>query len=263
MEKICSACGKEVEEALETCPYCGAALSAEAEAERIRRIAEAAAEEERRIIAQRKAERAAAARKKNIIIAVAAVLTLALAVVLIINNVVIPNNVYKQAEALRTEGKYLEAMELYYSQPGQKGCKARIDEFEDMLWVALSGITWEDGEHVYNPGFKTGGKSYDVALLHKLQFDSVTRLCGASKAFRYYKAGTRNLEYGKGDTYESTVQIGFQVEDGKVYLYGVRDFGKILLKGTIQEGHAVVESLTGTVELSNESQNYETTFLPY
>ena len=263
MSKICSACGKEVEETLANCPYCGGSVTEETAEERIRRIALAAEEEERRIIAQRKAERAAAAKKKKRILAIVAAAVLALTVILVINTVIIPGNVYKEAEALRTEGKYLEAMELYYSKPDHSGCRERIDEFEGMLWEALSGITWEDPEHIYMKNHKSGGSYYDVAILHQLDFDPATKICGQVKWYRYYKVKTGTYDFGNSSSYDSTFSCSFLVEEGKVYVYGIRDLGMIQLNGTIEEGRAVIETLTCTVEMSSATDNYQTTFKPY
>jgi len=152
-------------------------------------------------------------------------------------------------------------MELYYSKPDHSGCKARIDEFETMLWDALSGITWEDPEYFYEKNFKSSGSYYDVALLHQLNFDSVTRICGQVKWYRYYKTKTHTYDFGKSNSYDSTFSCSFRVEDGKVFVYGIRDLGMIQLNGTIEEGRADIESLTCTVELYEG--NYQTTFLPY
>lgn len=89
--------------------------------------AEKEAQRQKEEKARREAEAAAAKKKRNTIMGILAAV-IAVAVLLVVTKVIIPGNKYKQAEQLRADGKYEEAVTVFAALDGYRDAAAQITE---------------------------------------------------------------------------------------------------------------------------------------
>ena len=113
------------------------------EQERQRREAEEKAREreefDRRWAENKKAEAEKKKRQNTILLAVTSVLVVALAAILIVTKILIPNNRYKEAEALLQQGRDVEAYQTFLA----------LDDYKDSYTRALNIKTDLEKEHNY------------------------------------------------------------------------------------------------------------------
>ena len=125
--------------------------AAKAEAERLRKEAEAKAAAEKaerqRILAEKVAAEKKAKQKRIVIIA-GVITVLVIAAAVIVTKVVIPNKNYNNALSLMAEGRYEEAISAFEALEGYRDSDARITEAED----AILALKYAEAQALFEAG---------------------------------------------------------------------------------------------------------------
>lgn len=213
---------------------------------------------------EEKQKQAKKAKRKKLSIFAAVATAIVIAVIMVVTTVVIPGNNYKKAEALRSEGKYLEAMEVYYKSPGHKGCEENIKKFEDQILSQIGGMWWESEEHFYDYYYYYTSYLGDYKCFHQvaMYFDETDKKCFAKETYLYYDLVTGRRKHSKDGDYEDRYNYSIQVSDGAVYLTNIEGFvgGKVELVCEVSGDQIILLSIKAMVDMYED--DYTATFNP-
>ena len=171
--------------------------AAKAEAERLRKEAEAKAAAEKaerqRILAEKVAAEKKAKQKRIVIIA-GVITVLVIAAAVIVTKVVIPNKNYNNALSLMAEGRYEEAISAFEALEGYRDSDARITEAEE----AILALKYAEAQALFEAG------QFDEAIA---EFESLGNGTGFQTEIMQVEAARKEAAYKEAEKLLATGDI--------------------------------------------------------